>query len=131
MDGQPSIERTVSIEADPEAVWDHHVDGDMASLWMGGEMHISPRQGGDVGLDHGDGDPLFGAVEEIEPGRTITWTWRTAHREPTQVTIDIEPEGDGCRVTVIERLVEYQFLEAPPVIVLPFRRGHPHLLAAA
>lgn len=129
MDEQPSIERSADIDAPAEEVWEHLVDGAMASLWMGGEMEIVPRHGGRVGLDRGDGDPVFGMVEEIDPGRSITWTWRTRDREPTQVTISLEPGETGTRVTVIERLVPYQFLEAPPVVVFP--RWQPPLLAAA
>lgn len=124
---EPTIERSIHIDADAASVWEHLVVGELASLWMGGVMVIEPRTGGAVTLvpESDPDETLVGLVEEIVPGETLTWTWRASDRDPTQVTIAVSPARDGCLLTVTERIVEYQILEAPPLIQMP---GEPWIL---
>lgn len=106
-----SVERSVEVGADPDRVWEHVVDGTLASEWMGSAIDIDPRVGGPVnyapeGVDH------IGTVEEVDPGRSITWSWRHPDRDPSQVTITLEPSEDGTRITVTERLLPYRITDA-------------------
>ena len=112
MDELPEIERSIEIDAPPEEVWERIVDGELAGEWLG--VEIVPRPGGPVSVPDED---MIGTVEEIEPGRSITWSWRHRDGDPSQVTITIEPNGDGSRVTVIERLLEYRITGSPPVFL--------------
>lgn len=104
-----AVERTVELDADPDEVWERIVDGELAEEWLG--VRVDPRVGGDVAVSD---RPMIGTVEEIEPGRSITWSWRPVDGEPSQVTITVEPEGDGTRVRVVERLLEYRITGRPP-----------------
>ena len=110
MDDLPQIERSVEVPAGPDEVWERIVDGDLAEEWMG--VRVTPRRGGAVEVPDRD---VIGTVEEIEPGESITWSWRELDGEPSQVTIDIEPIEHGTRVTITERLLEYQITGLPPV----------------
>jgi uncharacterized protein YndB with AHSA1/START domain len=110
----PRVERTVELAVPTTELWRHLVDGELASLWMGGVMTIEPRLNGPV-LLHADGAPVvFGTVEEVVAGQSITWTWRTADREPTQVSIVVEPADDGSILRVTEQLIPYEIVHVPP-----------------
>lgn len=108
----PEIERSVQVPAPPDEVWERITQGDLAEEWMG--VRVEPRRGGTVTVPDRD---VIGTVEEVEPGRSITWSWREIDGEPSQVTIDIEPAEDGSRVTITERLLEYRVTGIPPVIL--------------
>ncbi len=109
MDTKPEVERSVEVDIPPEEVWERIVDGDLAEEWMG--VKIDPRPGGDVTVPDRE---MIGTVEEVEPDRSITWSWRPVDGDPSQVTITLEPSGSGTRVTVIERLLDYRISGAPP-----------------
>lgn len=112
----PKVERTIHLEASASDLWSHIVNGELASLWMGGEMTIDPRLNGRVTLA-AEGSPLvFGAVEEIVMGESIIWTWRTAQGEPTQVTLRIQPQDEGAVLTVTEEMLPYEIVIIPPVL---------------
>jgi uncharacterized protein YndB with AHSA1/START domain len=112
----PQVERSIALETSPENLWRHLVDGSLASLWMGGEMTIEPKLNGKVRLLTADAPEIFGSVEEIAPGVSITWTWRTSDGEPTQVTIQLEAAAQGSRLTVTERLIPYEIIIIPPTL---------------
>ncbi len=101
-----TVERSVELGASPSEVWRHIIDGTLASEWMGSPIAINPRSGGAVEFAP-DGTPFIGTVEEIDPGHSITWSWRHPDRDPSQVTITVEPAGDGTTLTVTERLLPY------------------------
>lgn len=101
-----TVERSITVDASPEDVWEHVVDGTVASDWMGSPLTIEPRPGGRVDFAPDD-TPYIGSVEEIEPGHSITWSWRHPDRDPSQVTITIEPTEDGTVVTVTETLLPF------------------------
>lgn len=108
----PEIERTVDLPAPADEVWERIVDGAWSEEWMG--VRLEPRRGGTVTVAD---RPVIGTVEEVDPGRSITWSWREPDGDPSQVTITVEPatdDEDGCRVTVVERLLEFRFTRFEP-----------------
>ena len=113
-DPLPKVERTVHLRVSPADLWQHLVDGGLASLWVGGMMTIDPRLNGKVTLRTEGAREIFGTVEEIINGSSITWTWRTAEGEPTQVTLRIEDVNDGSRLTVTEEMLRYEIVIVPP-----------------
>lgn len=108
----PEIERTVDLPVGPDEVWERVVNGDPAEEWLG--VRVDPRKGGTVSIP---GREIIGTVEEVEPGRSITWSWREVDGEPSQVVIAIEPTEDGSRVRVIERLLEYRIDGTSPFLL--------------
>lgn len=83
---------------------------------MGGRMTVEPRLGGKVLLQADDAPLIFGTVEEIVPGESITWTWRTSEGEPTQVQIRLEPLPNISSLAVTERMVPYEIVIIPPTL---------------
>jgi uncharacterized protein YndB with AHSA1/START domain len=108
----PEIERSIDVPAEPDIVWEKIVDGDLAEEWMG--VRLEPRPGGNVSVPDRD---VIGTVEEVEPGRSITWSWREREGDPSQVTITIDPTEIGSRITIVERLIEYRITGTPPVFL--------------
>lgn len=112
MEDLPEIERSIEIPAPADDVWQRIIDGDIAEEWMG--VRLEPRRGGEVTVP---GKEFIGTVEELEPGESITWTWREVDGDPSQVTIELEPVDGGTKVTVVERLLEYRITGTPPVFL--------------
>lgn len=110
MDELPEIERSIELPADPDEVWESIVNGDLAEEWMG--VRVDPRRGGVVTVPDRE---VIGTVEDVVPGRSITWSWREVDGDPSQVTIEIAPLDTGARVTIVERLLEYTISGLPPV----------------
>jgi uncharacterized protein YndB with AHSA1/START domain len=108
----PQIVRTVDLPAQPEEVWERVVDGQLAEEWMG--IRLDPRPGGNVTVPDRE---MIGTVEEVVPGRSITWSWREMEGEPSQVTIEITPVPDGTRISITERLLEYRITGTPPIFL--------------
>jgi uncharacterized protein YndB with AHSA1/START domain len=109
---KPEVERTIEIPAEPETVWERIADGELSEEWMG--VRIDPRPGGKVDVQ---GRDMLATVEEVQPGHSITWTWRERDGEPSQVTIRVEPSEIGSVVTVTERLLDYRITGSPPVFL--------------
>lgn len=112
----PKVARQVKLDASPHQVWAYLVNGELATLWMGGAMTIDARRGGRVSLHPAGGPEVFGTVEEIIPGRRIVWSWRTKEGEPTQVVLEMEEAGLGCLLAVSEELIPYEIVVIPPVV---------------
>lgn len=117
-DGEPfpEAEHRIELGVPTEVLWRYLVDGSLASLWMGGRMTVEPRWGGKVLLQTDSAPLIFGTVEEIVPGESITWTWRTSDGEPTQVQIRLTALPNGSAVAVIERMVPYEIVIIPPTL---------------
>lgn len=112
--GDVTVARAIHLAADPASVWEHLTEGDLVSAWMGADVTIEPRQGGAIRMA-GDGTTeTFGVVEEIIPERRLQWSWRTNDGMPALVEIEIDPDGDGTRLTVRETLLPWQVTEMPP-----------------
>lgn len=105
-----SVERSIELEADMEKVWESVIEGPLASEWIGSPISIEPRVGGKVDYAP-DGEEFIGTVEEVVSGRSITWSWRHPDRDPSQVTITLEPIDTGTRITVVERLLPYRITD--------------------
>jgi uncharacterized protein YndB with AHSA1/START domain len=96
------IERTVDLPADADDVWEEVVDG----AWLGAD-ELDACPGGRV-----LGPERQGVVEDVDPGRRLTFWWTGDDAPPSFVEITLEPIDDGTRVTVREVLVHEDALLA-------------------
>lgn len=83
-----------------------------AEEWLG--LRLDPRPGGKVTAEDQE---MIGTVEEVDPGRSVTWSWRHPDSDPSQVTIRVDPTETGSRVTVTERLLEYRITGSGPIFL--------------
>jgi uncharacterized protein YndB with AHSA1/START domain len=107
-----SVERTISIDASPETVWEFLVDGPKATRWMGTSTVIEARPGGAYRCEVIPGHTAEGEVVEVDPPHRLVFTfgWSTGGAEGNPVpagssTIEIElaPEGNGTRLQFVHR----------------------------
>jgi uncharacterized protein YndB with AHSA1/START domain len=107
-----TIERTLSIAAAPETVWEFLVDPDKMTRWMGMQAELGPRPGGAYRCAVVPGHTAAGEVVEIDqPHRLVfTWGWEASGSDesrlpPGSSTIEIEltPEGDGTSLRFVHR----------------------------
>jgi uncharacterized protein YndB with AHSA1/START domain len=107
-----SLERTISIAAAPETVWEFFVDADKMTRWMGLRAELDPRTGGVYRCEVIPGHIALGEYVELDPPRRLvfTWGWEQSGDEESSVppgssTIEIEltPEGDGTSLRFVHR----------------------------
>jgi uncharacterized protein YndB with AHSA1/START domain len=99
-----------TIDAPPGDVWGFMVDPAALSAWFGADAWLEPVPHSVVCFRFIDGSERRGVVEEVQPGRRLTWRWReqrgTGFRsmigEPSTVTIELEPAVDGTLVRITE-----------------------------
>lgn len=88
----------VLVPASPEETWEAITDPDRLGEWLAtdeAELELVP--GGDLRIDERDG-----FVEEVDQPRRLVFWWAAPGEESSRVEIDLEPEPDGTRVTVVE-----------------------------
>jgi uncharacterized protein YndB with AHSA1/START domain len=102
-----AIERTVSIAASPETVWEFLVDPEKMTSWMGLSAELEARPGGIYRCEVIPGHTARGDFVELDPPRRVvfTWGWEKSGEEESPVppgssTIEIEltPEEDGTKL---------------------------------
>jgi len=107
-----SLERTVSIAAAPETVWEFLVDPEKMTRWMGTSAELEARPGGVYRCAVIPGHTASGEIVEVEPPHRLvfTWGWEQSGDEeavvpPGSSTIEIElmPEGDGTSLRFVHR----------------------------
>ena len=118
------VVETHRYDAPPEPVFDAFLDVDTARLFLfataTGEMveaRIDPRVDG--GFTFTERRPDMGDVRhvgeyrEIDRPRRLAFTFGVPQFDPrmTTVTIDIAPDGDGCRLTLTQDGVPSQYAE--------------------
>jgi uncharacterized protein YndB with AHSA1/START domain len=105
-----SLERTISIAAPPETVWEFLVDPTKMTRWMGMRAELDPTPGGGYRCDVIPGHTAAGEVVELDPPRRLvfTWGWEQSGDEASPVppgssTIEIEltPDGDGTTLRFV------------------------------
>ncbi len=60
------------------------------------------RIGGHYRLAFGDGTKVEGVIVELEPLRRLAHTWPHAEHPDSIVRYELEPDGDGCRLTLTQ-----------------------------
>ena len=107
-----AVERTLSIEASPDTVWEFFVDPDKLMRWMGIGAELDPRPGGIYRCDVIPGHTARGEYVELDPPRRLvfTWGWERGEKgetsvEPGSSTIEVEltPEGEGTSLRFVHR----------------------------
>jgi uncharacterized protein YndB with AHSA1/START domain len=107
-----SVERTVTIAAAPETVWEFLVDAGKATRWMGTSATIEARPGGTYRCEVIPGHTAEGELVEVDPPHRLVFTFGWAKGgeagnpvPPGSSTIEIEltPEGDGTRLHFLHR----------------------------
>ncbi len=94
------VEKRFYVPAPVARVWPLFADGRERAKWEALEYEIEPRVGARV-YWRLPGHECEGRVEEVVPERLLRHTENNGPHAQTQVTVRLEPDGEGTRVEVI------------------------------
>jgi uncharacterized protein YndB with AHSA1/START domain len=107
-----SVERTISIAASPETVWEFFVNPEKLMRWMGTDAELDPQSGGTYRNEVLPGHVARGEFVELDPPHRLvfTWGWERSGDDPSPVppgssTIEVEltPEGNRTSLRFVHR----------------------------
>jgi uncharacterized protein YndB with AHSA1/START domain len=101
-------ERTLTIDASPETVWEFLVDPEKLMRWKGINADLDPKPGGIFRCEVIPGHIARGEYVEIDKPNRLVFTWGWDGEEgvpPGSSTIEIElvPEGAGTVLNFTHR----------------------------
>ncbi len=106
-----TVEREITVPAPPGEVWPALTHADQVSVWFGAAAELDARPGGRGVFRWPDGTERHVVVEEVVPGRKLSFRWLPFQRtlggevEPvpsTRVAITLDEITEGTRVRVVE-----------------------------
>jgi uncharacterized protein YndB with AHSA1/START domain len=101
-------ERTLTIDASPETVWEFLVDPEKLMRWKGINADLDAKPGGIFRCEVIPGHIARGEYVEIDKPNRVVFTWGWDGNEgvpPGSSTIEIElaPEGDGTSLRFVHK----------------------------
>ena len=111
------VERHLSIDATPEAVWEFLVDPDKATRWMGQTATFEARPGGVYRCEVVPGHTAVGEFVELDPPHRLVQTWGW------------DPGGRG-EIDPGSTRIEYELVANGDATILRFRHELPTAKAA-
>jgi len=102
------LERTISIDASPETVWEFLVDPEKLMRWKGINADLETQPGGIFRCEVIPGHIARGEYVEIDKPNKLVFTWGWDGSEdvpPGSSTIEIElaSDGDGTSLRFVHR----------------------------
>jgi uncharacterized protein YndB with AHSA1/START domain len=127
MDSSNSIQRELTIEADPATVFAFFTDPQRLVRWIGASATLDVRPGGLMMVDVQQGRVARGEFKEVVPVTRLayTWGWEGSENVPpgsSLIEIDLMPK-DGSTV------VHFTHSGLPPDQVPGHTEGWNHYLA--
>ncbi|TML15297.1 MAG: hypothetical protein E6G33_08585 [Actinobacteria bacterium] len=103
-----TLERTISIAASPETVWEFFVDPEKLTRWKGMKADLDPTPGGIYCCEVIPGHTARGEFVELDPPHRLvfTWGWENESAVPpgtSTIEVELTPEGDGTRLHFVHR----------------------------
>jgi uncharacterized protein YndB with AHSA1/START domain len=101
-----TYERTLSIDAAPETVWEFLVDPEKLKRWKGIDAELDARAGGVYRCEVIPGNTARGEFMEVDrPTRLVfTWGWDGNEGVPpgsSSISIDLAADGDGTTLRFV------------------------------
>lgn len=85
-----------------EKVWSALTVPERLADWLA-KAEIDLRVGGRIALHWETHDyRMAGVITELEPPRLLAWTWPHEKHPDSVVRWALEPDGDGCRLTLTQ-----------------------------
>jgi uncharacterized protein YndB with AHSA1/START domain len=101
-------ERTLSIDASPETVWEFFVDPDKLKRWKGIDAELDAEPGGTFYCEVIPGHKARGEFVELDrPNRLVyTWGWEGNDKVPpgsSTIEVVLTADGDGTSLQFVHR----------------------------
>src|SRR5215831_6145998 len=102
--GDSAVTTSITVEGEPDEVWELLTDDDELSTWLGDQVTLDPVPDGAGHLVDDDGVGREIRVDEVEPGRSISWRWWPDgdDDQTTRVAIELVPADGGTEIRVTE-----------------------------
>jgi len=103
------VEREIRIEAPAAAVYRAFVDPELMASWMGVDVQLDPRPGGQFRVNVTGSDIAVGEFVELDPPHRVVFTWgwdAPDHPVPpgsSTVEVTLRPEGTGTIVRLVHK----------------------------
>jgi uncharacterized protein YndB with AHSA1/START domain len=103
-----TIERTLTLPAPIERVWEALTDPVELSKWFGTEAEVDLRPGGAAAFGWPGEGRFHAVVTEVDPPRRFAYRWAMDRDTPvddgisTLVTFTLEQADEGTRLTLVE-----------------------------
>jgi uncharacterized protein YndB with AHSA1/START domain len=100
------VERSVDLDASTDQVWSALTEDEALSDWFDAEVTLDVVPGGGGRFEQPDGEVRRALVEEVDPGRRLSFRWWTEGDDEgpiTSVTFELTPEGERTHLVVTER----------------------------
>ena len=103
-----TVERTISIAASPETVWEFFVDPEKLTRWKGMKADLDATPGGIYRCEVIPGHTARGEFVELDPPHRLvfTWGWENESAVPpgtSTIEVELTPEGDGTSLRFVHR----------------------------
>ncbi|HSI81231.1 MAG TPA: SRPBCC domain-containing protein [Solirubrobacterales bacterium] len=96
-----TIERTLTVDAPAEEVWESPTDPELLAGWLG-EVEADLSPGGDLAVRTPDGREREGFVEEVDEGRALAFWWSEDGAPATRVEIGVDDTDGETTITITE-----------------------------
>jgi uncharacterized protein YndB with AHSA1/START domain len=104
MSDEGTVEREITVPVDPERAWELVTEPEHLEQWFAQRVELDPTPGAPVRVVGDDGGERHGVVEEVDAPRRLRFVWYAPpDGPPSTVEIEVTPQQDGSRISVIER----------------------------
>ena len=113
-DGLYDIVLERRIRKPVEKVWAAITIPERIACWFA-QVELEPRVGGRYRIAFEGGYTVDGAITAFEAPRLLAHTWPTERDRPASIVrYELEPDGDGCRLTLTQAGLDKASLAALP-----------------
>ena len=101
---EASVSRTVTLDADREAVWEALVDPMQRAAWLAPIADLDVHEGGRGHFVDDDGIERDAVVEHVDEGHHLVFAWwpRHDHTDLSRVELVLMPAGSSTHLIVTE-----------------------------
>jgi uncharacterized protein YndB with AHSA1/START domain len=101
-------ERTLTIDASPETVWEFLVDSDKLMRWKGISADLDPRPGGVYRCEVIPGHTARGEFVELDPPHRLVFSWGWDGQEgvppgSSMIEIELATDGEGTSLRFVHK----------------------------
>jgi uncharacterized protein YndB with AHSA1/START domain len=97
------IQREAEYPVSPDELWRAVTEPEHLNEWFGGHVDWKPTPGSPLTFVEDDGARWSGVVTDVDPGRSLRFTWWPDDdpHDASTVGFEIEetPDGSGLRIT--------------------------------
>ena len=96
------VTREMEMPASPEVVWHWLTDSELLGTWLGVEVEVDAKPGGELRVRGGSDPERIGWVEEVQESQRLVFWWQENGQDATRVQLELEELAHGTLLRVVE-----------------------------